>query len=100
MPRQPVTGGEDQPLLLAGGNAGSRPAIVGAGATAHFDEHRGCPVAADQIDLAPFDAKVAFQHSQSVCDKIVGGSRFAGIADLLGGAGGTVGDNCGHERIR
>lgn len=95
MPRQPVSGGEDQALLLAGGNTCASPAKVGAGTTAHFDEYRSCPVATDKIDLAAFHAKIACQHSQSLREEIVCGNRFAGIADLLG----SVGDNCGHERF-
>jgi len=62
MPRQPVSGGEDQALLLAGSNARASPAKVGAGATAHFDEYRGRPIVANKIDLAAFDAKIACQH--------------------------------------
>ncbi len=71
MPRQPVAGGEDEALLLADGNAGGRTAKVAPGTTAHFDKHRGRPVATDQIDLATLHPEVAFQHPQSLCDEIV-----------------------------
>ena len=97
MPRQPVPRRQDQAPLFGNSNTGRSSAKVGFGTTAHFDEDRTCTVAADEINLAAFDTKVARQNLQAVCDKMTCSDFLGGIADLLRGVGDAVEDNCGHE---
>ncbi len=96
MPRQPVPCCEDQPFLLCRRDAISRTAKVGSGidgSAAYLDEHGIGTVAADEIDLAALDAKIARQNPQAVRNEMALGDFLAGIADLLC----AVGDNGGHE---
>lgn len=80
-----MTGGKHQPPLLGWRDAPGRPAEVASGATAHLDEDGRVAITANKVDLATLDAEVARQHAQAVRNEMLGRSRFAGIADRLGG---------------
>lgn len=80
MARQPVPRRENQSALLGLGDAGGGTAKVGAGATAHLDKHGSRSVAADEVDLAAFDAKIARQHNETVRSKILGSSGLGSSA--------------------
>jgi 16S rRNA (cytidine1402-2'-O)-methyltransferase len=91
VPRQPVAGGEDQPGLLGGGDAGGGATIVGAAAQSDFDEDHCCSVVADQIYLAAAHAEVAFDHAQSPFAQKTGGQIFGdGTLGLRGRHGGRT----------
>jgi len=86
MPLQPMTGGEDQALLLGRGDAGDGAAEFCPGrrrATAHLDEHGRGAVAADQVDFAALDAEIALQQLEAVGEQMPGGGIFAGRAGCL-----------------
>jgi len=93
MPRQPVACGENQAPLLRQRNARASAAKVGAGATAHFDKDRRLSFAADEVDFAALDTKIARHHAESMGEQMLRSGFLAGVADLFGG----VGDNASHE---
>src|ERR1035438_7111401 len=79
---QPVTGGEDQPPLLGGGNAGAGAAEIVAGTEAHLHENRGIAFPADQVYLAAADAEISLDEMQAPAGQMIGRPRL-GLRTLL-----------------
>ena len=55
--------GQNDPPLLAGGNARPGAAEVAAAAQAHFDESQRLAIAANQVDFATANAEIAFNNA-------------------------------------
>jgi hypothetical protein len=86
MLRQPMAGSEYQTALFGQRNAGGRTAELSAGALPYFNEDDAfaiVTIAADEINFATFDAKVALQNFHAALAQKLGSARFAGIADQL-----------------
>ena len=80
-------GGDDQPCLFGGRDAGRGAAVAGAGALSHLNEDQRALILHDQVDFPALAAKITLLQRQAVllqmCQRII----LTGLAaNLLIGA--------------
>jgi len=90
---QVMPGGKDDASLLGGTDAGARPTIARAGASAYLDKHSGTVWRAhDQVDFATTASRrpiIALHQPQAGLLQMAQGSVFGDIADAFGARRGT-----------
>ncbi len=88
-PQQEVPGGEDDPALFDGADAGGRPAERRAGPPPDLDEHQGAiALTQHQVDFAAAPARrpiIAGHQPQARGLEVRERQVLGGIAGLLGG---------------